>query len=226
MPANSGAAEYELTFPAGTITADTYARFRIYGEVVADPRPTGIAFAGEVEDYRVTVLVEATLQVLKVGEDSTGTVVPMDGSAWAVYTQETGGNAVVASIAPAVDGGGASITGLFRDTLAPGTYWLEETKALPGFELLAGRVPFTVAPDGAVALGATASANVTVVDIDGVRTIRVEDVPKLELPDAGGFGTLPIYLAGALLLAVAAAIATASAVRRHKASQRVQGRNQ
>jgi len=226
VPANSGAAEYELTFPAGTITADTYARFRIYGEVVADPRPTGIAFAGEVEDYRVTVLVEATLQVLKVGEDSTGTVVPMDGSAWAVYTQETGGNAVVASIAPAVDGGGASITGLFRDTLAPGTYWLEETKALPGFELLAGRVPFTVAPDGAVALGATASANVTVVDIDGVRTIRVEDVPKLELPDAGGFGTLPIYLAGALLLAVAAAIATASAVRRHKASQRVQGRNQ
>lgn len=226
QPVTAGANMLAFAQSNSTGASNTYVRVRYSTDAASVGSPLGAAPDGEVEDYRVTVQVLAMLQVLKVGEDSTGTVVPMDGSAWAVYTQETGGNAVVASIAPAVDGGGASITGLFRDTLTPGTYWLEETKALPGFELLAGRVPFTVAPDGNVMLGATASANITVVDIDGVRTIRVEDVPKLELPDAGGFGTLPIYLAGALLLAVAAAIATASAVRRHKASQRVQGRNQ
>lgn len=52
VPANTGTAAYTLTFPAGTVTADTYARFRAYGSVVADPQPTGNALGGEVEDYR------------------------------------------------------------------------------------------------------------------------------------------------------------------------------
>ncbi|WP_460948300.1 DUF7927 domain-containing protein [Okibacterium endophyticum] len=56
VPANSPAADYQLDFPVLATTADTYARFRIYGEVVADPQPTGTAAAGEVEDYLVTVL--------------------------------------------------------------------------------------------------------------------------------------------------------------------------
>lgn len=226
VPANSGTAEYELDFPAGTTTKDTYARFRIFGEVVGDPRPTGAASAGEVEDYLVTVRVAATLQVLKVGEDSTGSVVPMTGSAWAVYEERTGGTALIDPIASVVDAG-SPVTGLFRDTsLTEGTYWLEETTALPGFELLAHRVPFVVAADGAVTLGASASANITLVDVDGVQTIRVEDVPKLELPEAGGPGTLAFSLTGLSLLVAAGAVAAASAIRRQKASQRVQGRKQ
>jgi uncharacterized repeat protein (TIGR01451 family) len=56
VPANSGTADYTLTFPGGTATADTYARFRVYGSVVADPLPTGNAVGGEVEDYRVAVI--------------------------------------------------------------------------------------------------------------------------------------------------------------------------
>lgn len=56
VPAGSGTAEYALAFPAATTTANTYARFRLYGETVADPQPTGTAGGGEVEDYAVTVL--------------------------------------------------------------------------------------------------------------------------------------------------------------------------
>ncbi|RWZ52767.1 DUF11 domain-containing protein [Labedella phragmitis] len=64
VPANSGTADYTLTFPPGSTTADTYARFRLYAEPVADPQPTGTAAGGEVEDYPVTVL-EPDLDVEK-----------------------------------------------------------------------------------------------------------------------------------------------------------------
>jgi uncharacterized repeat protein (TIGR01451 family)/fimbrial isopeptide formation D2 family protein/LPXTG-motif cell wall-anchored protein len=59
VPANAGTDDYDLVFPAVTTTTDTYARFRIYGEDVADPQPTGTASAGEVEDYPVTVLTQS-----------------------------------------------------------------------------------------------------------------------------------------------------------------------
>jgi uncharacterized repeat protein (TIGR01451 family) len=51
--ANSGAGTYPLSFPPGTATATTYARFRLFPGVVADPQPTGAAAGGEVEDYSV-----------------------------------------------------------------------------------------------------------------------------------------------------------------------------
>lgn len=56
VPAESGAAAYELTFPAGTTLTDTFARFRLLPGSVTDALPTGPATAGEVEDYAVTVL--------------------------------------------------------------------------------------------------------------------------------------------------------------------------
>ena len=55
VPANSGTADYDLVFAAGTTTDDTYARFRLFPGNVADPSPTGSATAGEVEDHRVSV---------------------------------------------------------------------------------------------------------------------------------------------------------------------------
>uniref|UniRef100_UPI001CBC6528 prealbumin-like fold domain-containing protein n=1 Tax=Microbacterium sp. OVT16B TaxID=2862682 RepID=UPI001CBC6528 len=127
-------------------------------------------------------------------------VVPMDGSSWAIFSAATGGTAVVDPV-PAAVSGGSPVTGLFRDvTLTAGTYWLEETRALDGFALLAGRVPFTVAADGTITLDAGVSSNVQLVDVDGIRTIRVEDVPALDLPDAGGPGDSWIYLIGLTLL--------------------------
>ncbi|WP_309127131.1 GEVED domain-containing protein [Microbacterium sp.] len=56
VPADSGTAEYELTFPAGTTLKDTFARFRLFPGEVAAPLPTGAAAAGEVEDYAADVI--------------------------------------------------------------------------------------------------------------------------------------------------------------------------
>ncbi|MFF3026382.1 DUF6923 family protein [Microbacterium sp. NPDC057944] len=157
------------------------------------------------------------VQVQKVGEASTGAVVPMDGSSWAIFSAATGGTALVDPV-PAAVSGGTPVTGLFRDvTLTAGTYWLEETRALDGFALLAGRVPFAVAADGTITLGAGVSSNVQLVDVDGIRTIRVEDVPALDLPDAGGPGDSWIYLIGLALLLAGTTAGTLNLARRRRA---------
>lgn len=149
-----------------------------------------------------TQVTSTPVQIQKVGEASDGEIVPMDGSSWTIWDAASGGTALVDPV-PAATSGGAAVVGLFRDaSLGAGTYWLQETRALDGFALLAERVPFTIDADGGVALGAGAGANVAVVDVDGIRTIRVEDVPALALPDAGGPGTGRITLLGAALLAV------------------------
>lgn len=64
VPANSGSADYALVFLAATATTDTYARFRLYTGVVANPIPNQGAGAGEVEDYLVQV-VETALEIEK-----------------------------------------------------------------------------------------------------------------------------------------------------------------
>lgn len=82
VPASSGTADYVLTFPVGTVTADTFARFRLFPASVTAFLPTGAAPAGEVEDYAVAV-VERELSIEKssdmtadsrVGDDITYTV--------------------------------------------------------------------------------------------------------------------------------------------------------
>ncbi|WP_158548096.1 DUF7927 domain-containing protein [Desertihabitans brevis] len=67
VPANSGTADYTLTFPAATASADVFARFRLFPGDVTDPAPTGTAAAGEVEDYAVLV------RSLEVEKTSTAT---------------------------------------------------------------------------------------------------------------------------------------------------------
>jgi uncharacterized repeat protein (TIGR01451 family) len=70
VPAGSGAASYDLVFPAGSVTTDTFARFRLFPGDVTSFSPTGPASAGEVEDYPVTV--EA--RELKIAKTSNATV--------------------------------------------------------------------------------------------------------------------------------------------------------
>ncbi|MDQ4053273.1 MAG: GEVED domain-containing protein [Actinomycetota bacterium] len=55
VPAGPDSATFTLAFPAGTTTDDTYARFRLFPGIVADPGPAGPSSRGEVEDYPVTV---------------------------------------------------------------------------------------------------------------------------------------------------------------------------
>ncbi|WP_431075339.1 DUF7507 domain-containing protein [Microbacterium phyllosphaerae] len=161
------------------------------------------------------------VQIQKVGEASNGDVVPMDGSQWAIFSAAVGGTPVVDAV-PAAESAGAPVTGLFRDvTLTAGSYWLEETRALDGFALLAERVPFTVSGDGTITLGAPASTNAQLVDVDGIRTIRIEDLPALDLPEAGGPGTVWIHLIGLVLLLSGTAAGVALLRRRHRAASAV-----
>jgi uncharacterized repeat protein (TIGR01451 family) len=167
---------------------------------------------------RTTQVTPTPVQLQKVGESSTGELVPMDGSEWAIWDAATGGAAVVDPV-PAAMSGGMPVTGLFRDvTLTAGSYWLEETRALDGFALLAQRVPFVIAADGSVSLGAGASSNVELVDVGGIRTIRVEDVPVLDLPDAGGPGTTWMYALGLSLLVSGSAAGAFTLARRRRAT--------
>lgn len=151
-----------------------------------------------------TQVTPVLLQVLKTGEDLTGTVVPMDGSAWALYSDAVLTDVVIDPLAPVTGS-----TGLFRAELAPGTYWLVETKALPGFQLLADPVQVTVAADGTATLAAP-SAFLTLRDdttTDGSWTVVVRDVPALDLPESGGERPVGLVAAGLLLVLVAGATA-------------------
>lgn len=69
VPANSGTADYQLTFPATTTTSDTFARFRLFPADVTTFEPTGLVTGGEVEDYPVTV----TARDLSIAKTSTMT---------------------------------------------------------------------------------------------------------------------------------------------------------
>lgn len=197
---------YSVTVTSLGAESDTLANV-----VTSDGCDTG---ACETENPVVPKIV--TIQVLKVGEDTTGTVVPMDGSQWAIYSSATGGTAVIASLP------GAGSTGLFEATTltAGSTYWLEETKALPGFQLLAQRVQFTVGADGQVQLAQGTSSNVTVRHADGVSTIWVQDVPQFALPTTGGTGTTGIYLTGGgIILAALMVLAARQVVSRRRVAR-------
>ncbi len=52
VPANTSAS-YPVTFPASSLTANSFARFRVFTGNVADPQPLGFVIGGEVEDYPV-----------------------------------------------------------------------------------------------------------------------------------------------------------------------------
>ncbi|MBD5785993.1 DUF11 domain-containing protein [Cellulosimicrobium terreum] len=90
VPAGSGTADYDLLFPAATVTTDTYARFRLFPGTVADPAPTGAAGDGEVEDYLVEV-AEPELTIAKsVETDVPAEAVPGGTVTYTVTVANTG----------------------------------------------------------------------------------------------------------------------------------------
>jgi len=93
--------------------------------------------------------------------------------------------------------------------IADGTYYLVETKAPTGYNLLTEKVPVTVT----ATKGTNEEGNTVVVDI----TVKVENNSGTELPSTGGMGTTMMYIAGGLL--VAAAVVLLIAKRRMNAAE-------
>ncbi|MCC3265625.1 CshA/CshB family fibrillar adhesin-related protein [Arthrobacter gengyunqii] len=148
----------------------------------------------------------AVVLVQKMGESDAAGWVPMDGSAWTIRQDDSG--APGSELAGAPVNPVAGKTGTFRaENLAAGTYWLEETQAPAGFNLLAESVQFSVTADGTVAILSGAGNGIVSVAAEpasGIYQITVRDVPALELPESGGRGTAMFLIAGGLLLAAAA----------------------
>ncbi|MDR6689045.1 putative repeat protein (TIGR01451 family) [Arthrobacter sp. 1088] len=178
-------------------------------------------------DCTTTHVTPAKVLIEKIGESSGGTWVPMAGSTWAVHVDNAGTpGAVLAS--PTVTAV-AGQTGRFQlEGIQPGTYWLEETTAPAGFNLLAEPVKFTIATNGTVTLGQGSTGQgsagqgsggvvtSTDADGDGIFLLTVRDVPALELPESGGIGWWPFTTAGSALLLAALALALAANHRRQQ----------
>lgn len=146
----------------------------------------------------------ARLDLLKQGQVN-GQLVGLDGSDFEVLSDVDGalGEVLASPTASpvAIAPGAFEIAGI-----DPGTYWLRETVAPPGHELLAAAVRFVVAPDGTVTLASPASA--PQVSVTG-GTITVTDAPSFQMPETGSAGAGRLVTVGLLLLA-GAVVATAT----------------
>lgn len=93
-------------------------------------------------------------------------------------------------------------------------YWLVETKAPAGYELLAQPVPFIVTDAGLVGVTLNSSGVVTGVDDLLTNVVNVETNAGFTLPLTGGTGTLFLTVGGVALLAIVLVVA-----RRRRATE-------
>lgn len=123
-------------------------------------------------------------------ENEIGLIADETGDYRPVLTGETAAGSIV------VSGGKVMITGL-----ASGTYYLKETKAPDGYNLLATATTITID-------GENLEANTDVNGDTGVKVyvnggVRVINQAGSELPSTGGIGTTIFYVVGGLLMAAA-----------------------
>lgn len=95
----------------------------------------------------------------------------------------------------AAQGGNATLTSLDNgridiEGLKAGTYYLKETKAPDGYNLLKKIQTIEIGEDGSIKLNGTAITD----------DVKVKNNSGIELPSTGGMGTTLIYLAGIVLV--------------------------
>ena len=169
------------------------------------PPSTCAADAAEADPTCSTsTRVTARLDLVKQGEVN-GELVGLDGAAFEVAS-DVDGSLSETLTAPAVSRVSGTPGAFEIAGIDPGTYWLRETVAPPGHELLAAAVRFVVAPDGTVTLAGPASA--PQVSVTG-GTITVTDAPSFQMPETGSAGAGRLVTVGLLLLA-GAVVATAT----------------
>lgn len=147
--------------------------------------------------------------ILKTGvsQDGTASEVPLAGSTFAIFEDDGGnlGAKVADAPLPAPDGVDwpEQAQFLFSGAQRGSTYWLVETRAPAGHQLLAQPVQLKVSAQGIVTLGEGASEFVRVSNKsgDGTQTVvTVSDVEGAHLPAFGGPGVWAVTVAGAALI--------------------------
>ncbi|WP_128683543.1 DUF5979 domain-containing protein [Actinomyces qiguomingii] len=146
-----------------------------------------------------------TLSVVKTGSQGN-----LDGASFSIYPVDPtagGATAIVDGVVP------SGQTGVFTTALLPinREYWLVETEAPAGHQLLANPVHIRVTETGITVLNdaqlGVATAVVSQSTGTGPQdTLTIQDLQAGRLPNAGGNGLLPNIL-GALALVIAAVIA-------------------
>ena len=134
-------------------------------------------------------------------KNSAGTGTALAGSSWQLQADNGGspGTVLPGTVNPV-----SGQTGEFKmSNLLPGTYWLTETTAPHGYELLAQPIEFKVAMDGIVTLIGADPAVTLGSTSGGATEIRVADVAAIALPYLGGSGTTAYTLAGVGLIGLA-----------------------
>lgn len=167
-----------------------------------------------VPDAQAHVVIrDATVPIfiLKTGvaTDGTGSTVPLAGSRFELYA-DAGGDLGDKEWGEPMDWNSPDAPGgaqfIFSSARRGQRYWLVETQAPAGHQLLAQPVQIVVAEDGTVTLGEGKSDFVTVSNKAGDGTqvlVTVSDVEGAHLPAFGGPGVwLATILGGLLVLAV------------------------
>ena len=217
----SGIAIQFTTDETGNAPYDQYAnRFTLFSDsLMSDSTHQQL-----ISNQTLSVTRSAKMFVQKVAEDTNGELVPMSGSQWSIGATD-GTPDQWATVTPVSDGSGGSVTGLWEiDSLSPGTYWLIETTAPAGFNLLARPVQIEVDDDGNVTLGGGAAGGALEVasiaagtgNTAGSSVVTVRDVPAMALPAAGGPGNGPVVWSGLLLVGAGVAGAGWTMLRRRR----------
>ncbi len=96
--------------------------------------------------------------------------------------------------------------------LAPNTYTIREVQAPAGYQLPKGAMTLKINGDGTAEFTSLSGAKTTIGSVGGQFSITVTDVKVVDsLPQTGGMGTLPLFLAG--ISAIAAAVVKAGLSR-------------
>lgn len=160
--------------------------------------PTGTIVGGQTAEADFTNTYNG-YQLVIIKQDSDETALKNAEFTLTNVTEGTTQNALVST--PSDENGHAQITGI----VAPGTYTLKETKVPAGYQILQGEYTVTVDADGNMTLAsqATGDTHVQVGEVtfeDGVFKITITNDRVADLPQTGGMGNVPLYVAGAALI--------------------------
>ena len=171
------------------------------GETPAPEKPTFYTFNLKVDKTFAPALVDANdakkvtfkLKDVKVKEVTTGTA--------GVYIVDPDGTDMNLKLA---NDNTLSVSGL-----AAGTYYLDETATVPGYNLLKSTIKIVISPtygtDGKLT-GYTADTSKIDIDNQNTVTVSVENKKGFTLPSTGGQGMVALVAAGICLMAAMAAL--------------------